>query len=102
MLKDHLPLGFQEDLLDTCNIMTYELGAIVRSLIYADRHSGGPAEDKDKERAYLGSARIDLADLILQCRLIAEQAGWDYAELIDDGEERFLERMKEWKDGKLK
>jgi len=82
-----------EDELHTCNIMTYELGAVVNSLVWAKhKRSWGDTKGANARRE---SARVDLADLITQCRLLAEQMYWSWFELERDGQERFLERMKE-------
>ena len=82
-----------EDPIWTTTIMTYELGSVVRGLVKArlKRLSG----DHKGEKAYLAEARIELADLITQCHFLAEQMKWDRADLIQDGVERFEERMRE-------
>lgn len=100
MLRDYMPAAAKpEDPLRTTTIMTYELGSIIRALIYAKHeHSQGNVVSVN---AYLTTARIGLADLITQARLLAEQMGWKWFELENDGEERFRERMKEIEGGKL-
>lgn len=85
--------------LRTTQVITYELGGIIRNLIYAG-HMERQGEEKRK-RAKLAEARIDLADLLTQAHLLAEQMGWELVDLENDGEERFLERMKEIKKGEL-
>lgn len=79
----------------TTTIMTYELGSLVQSLIRA-RISNVCNELKSK-KANEASARVELADLITQCYFLAEQMGWDRFDLENDGEERFKERMAEYK-----
>jgi len=71
-------------------IMTYELGDLVKSLVYAEVR-------RDCEAAYLAEARIALADIITQTYILAEVLGADWQDLRLDGEERFRERMTELK-----
>ena len=99
-LTDEMPAGAMPmDELHTCNIMTYELGAVVNGLVYA-RHKRSWGDVKGAN-AREKSARINLADLITQCRLLAEQMDWPWFELEKDGQERFFERMKEIEEAKL-
>ena len=78
------------DPLRTAHVMTYELGDLVKGLVYS-LYSKGHAEE----------ARIALADLVTMSRLLAEQKDWDWEELLADGEERFQYRMKEIAEGVL-
>ena len=99
MLKDLIPKQRPPHPLYTTNIMTIELGWVVHGLVY----SRYKEEGSDMWRAYRAESRKNLADLITQCRLLAEQCNWDYDELVIDGEETFRERMKEiggWYEGK--
>lgn len=83
----------------TALVMGYELGSVQRSLVYAShKHAQGDYVGKN---AHLQSARIELADLITQCQLLAEQMGWKWLELENDGRERFGERMREIEEGTL-
>lgn len=99
-LIDEMPAAAKPtNVLHTCNIMTYELGAVVSGLVYADlKRSWG---DDKGARIREVNARINLADLITQCRVLAEQMNWPWLTLLKDGEERFFERMKEIEEGKL-
>ena len=97
MLQDHIPS--YQTYFRTTQIMTYELGGIIRSLVYAE-HMGRQGR-KDRQKAYLAEARVGLADLMTQSQLLAEQMGWRPIDLENDGLERFLERMQEIKEGKL-
>ena len=101
MLKDLIPdiAGGPNDYLKTCNIMTYELGRMIRGLVYM-QYSQLSKNELD-ERIRNKEARIELADLITQCHVIAEQMDWEWKGLEYDGEERFRERMVELKEGRL-
>jgi len=75
MLVDIMPAAAKPtDPLTTCNIMTYELGAVVNGLVYA-RHKRSWGDLKGAA-SYTANARINLADLVTQCQLLAEQLGW--------------------------
>ena len=96
-LVNAMPPGAQPgNTLKTLVVMGYELGGIQRNLIYA-----GVTEDPQMYDARVGGARIELADLITQCRLLAEQYRWSWDSLVADGEERFRERMRELAEGRL-
>lgn len=100
MLRDLMPCEANpDDPLWTTNIMTYELGSVIKSLVYA-RHKEVHGEGKSM-RAHLANARIEFADLITQCQVLAEQMEWNWLELKNDGRERFEERMRELEDGTL-
>ena len=91
------PLAKPEDDIWTTTIMTYELGSLIRALCKARvRRAWG---DEKGARAYEAEGRIELSDLITQCRFLAEQKGWGELQLRTDGEERFLERMREYDEG---
>lgn len=91
------PLAKPNDPIWTTTIMTYELGSIIRALCKARNKSA--YGDEKGERAYLAEARIELADLLTQSFLLAEQMGWMRLELIREGSERFCQRMQEYKEG---
>jgi len=100
MLKELMPPeAGPDDPLRTTNIMTYELGGLVKSLIYAD-HKRRQGED-DSYAARVADARICLADLLTQGYVLAEQMGWKRIDLENDGKERFEERMREIEEGVL-
>lgn len=93
-LVDSMPEAAQpEDPIWTTSIMTYELGGVVQGLVYA-RHKRSWG-DEESANAREKSARINLADLIVQCQVLAEQMRWPWMDLENDGMERFLERMAE-------
>lgn len=100
MLVEYMPPEARpEDPIWTTSIMTYELGGLVRSLVYA-KHKQRQNDDTSY-RVRIADARICLADLITQCHVLAEQIGWKWIDLENDGKERFVERMGELEAGIL-
>jgi len=83
----------------TTAVMMRELGAVAGSLIYAE-HLRAQGDEKGA-CAREANARIDLADLITQCYVLAEQMKWPWLAMENDGRERFFERMKEISEGTL-
>lgn len=101
MLRDCMPASAgPEDPLRTTNVMLYELGSLTRCLVRS-RHRIARGEAKESIRALTATARIDLADLYTQVRLLAEQMNWDMIGLENDGTERFKERMAEIRKGEI-
>ena len=83
-------------------IILYELGMVTRSLLH-----GASSTSILEQRAELANAMVELSDVVLQLAMLHDQMlveglrlevkylpAWD--ELIEDGAERQLERMKEW------
>ena len=94
LLKKFPSNGRRANTLDhTLKVMMYELGYVARGLTYAE-HSDY-RKDSSSMRAHLQEARINAADLATQIRVLCDQLGWDWNELLTDGEERFTERMQE-------
>lgn len=79
----------------TILVMMYELADFAKAYIYA--RSPNP----EKRRGYIAEARISAADLLFQLRLIIQQMDWDYDEMLNDGEERVVERVAERKKGQI-
>lgn len=97
MLKEYMPPEAQPDNpIWTTSIMTYELGSLIHQLI----HHKYTLDEKSKA-IHLASARIELADLLTQVYVLAEQLGWKRLDLENDGMERFQERMNELRKGKI-
>ena len=94
MLKDCMPVQARpDDPIWTTSVMSRELGRVIEGLMYAHhKHSWG---DEKGARIREADARINFADLITQCRVLAEQLNWPWLTLLKDGEERFQERMQE-------
>lgn len=79
------------------NVLSYELGQAIRSAVYALATKQG----LEVERAHMANMRIEIADLITQCRVLAQERSWEWDELLVDGEERFYERMTELRKGQI-
>jgi len=100
MLKELIPPeAGPDDPLWTTTIMTYELGSVVRALVR--RRVKLTYGDDKGARAYEAEAKIELADLLTQVYVLAEQMGWKRIDLENDGKERFEERMREIEEGVL-
>ena len=98
MLRDYMAASAKpETPLRTTNVMSYELGGIIRGLIYAE-HKRAQGDVKGMN-AHIANARVGHADLLVQLQLLAEQMGWDMVDQENDGMERFRERMTEIKTG---
>ena len=99
-LKDLMPYEAKPDSTErTINVMCYELGSLSKSLVYAEHKAS--MGNTAGSLAYTANARIELADLITQCYLLAEQMGWKWIDLENDGRERFRQRMEEIEEGTL-
>ena len=85
-----------ESLRELITIILYELGDFTKCVVYAE------SRYMHLKDAYMAEARIALADMITQTRLLTEAIGADWDELWRDGEERFRERMIELKAKKEK
>jgi len=90
------PLSKPEDPIWTTTIMTYELGSMIRALTKARNKRAW--KDEGGEKAYLAEARVELADLLTQGYFLAEQMGWKRIDLENEGQDRFCERMKEYRE----
>jgi len=100
ILKDAMPKQARpSDPIWTTSVMTRELGRVIEGLMYA-HHKRSWGDDKGV-RIREADARINLADLITQCRVLAEQMSWPWLTLLKDGEERFLERMTDISEKRL-
>jgi len=75
-----------ETSLETTNIATYELGDLVKNLFYCKIYP-------EKKEYHMIEAKISMTDLLIQCKTICEREGWDFAEMIDIGEKRMIERI---------
>jgi len=75
--------------LEQLPIMTYELGDLAKMLSYENRYK----EDKRRSRIYNAESQIAMSDLLAQCVLMCERAGWDFWQLKKLGEQRFREKI---------
>lgn len=71
---------------DILQIMTYELGDIVKCQYRAKVY--GP-------KGYESEQRQAFADLTSMIRKFCEQKGWNFEELMQVGEEHYIERMRD-------
>jgi hypothetical protein len=69
--------------------MFYEIGRLAQCHHYAKVYN--------KPQAYLGDAKIYMANLITMCRMYCEHQGWDYEALQELGEENYLAKMYDLK-----
>lgn len=93
MLIDKMPAIMKPtDPVWTTSVVTYEHGHLVQALIRAQTRG---KYDEKLRKSYLAQARISLADAITQYHVLAEQMGWKWIDLENDGRERFLERASE-------
>ena len=75
-----------ETSLNTSNILTYELGDLVKNLFYASIYS-------DRKKFHMIEARTAMTDLLTQCQVICDREGWNFDELRKIGIERCIERI---------
>lgn len=83
---------------ETLLIATYELGKIIQCQHYTKRFG----IDKIERMGYLAHGKTEMADLISMLRMYCEQEGWNYKELVEMGQERYLERMEDLKSNGIK
>lgn len=90
--------AFDDGLMDTFGVMTYELGAIAQNLMYAKNERG----DERAKNALHANALLEVADLVTQCSLMyakimeasptmKDRPTW--SELVIRGRMRMMERM---------
>ena len=85
---------------ETMNVLTYELGMVVKNMIYSEI----PGLSGPEQRGFQANALLELADLlcqadILRLKILMESPHLAYqpqnlGELTNDGYERQIERMK--------
>ena len=80
----------------TATILNYEAGYIVRNLFYA--HTAGVTPSEQVERnGHVANAKVELADLITQARVLCAVYDWNFNELIETGEQKLAERVETYK-----
>ena len=92
LLNKYIP---EETEAEHLNIVTYELGSLVKCLLYANRY-------KDKSTLYLAYARTELGDLLVQLQLLCEKKGWNMAVLLREGAENMRIKLEEYQAHKMK
>lgn len=76
-----------ETSLETTNVLTYELGDLVKNLFYAKIYP-------ERKQMHMIEAKIALMDLLTQCMIICDREGWNFNELVLMGAERIIERIE--------
>jgi hypothetical protein len=75
--------GNLESIHMTMCVLQYELGDLMKAFCYMEFYP-------QYKVAYRGEAKAAMADAIAQLDLICEREGWDFNELRELGDERFL------------
>lgn len=78
---------------DTLAVLMYQVGEISKCQVYAEVAIN--AEDIVSARLYDRLLEPALADTLLQLQLIAHAYGLDFNALIEDGVERFKQRIRD-------
>ena len=78
-----------ETSIHTAAIMTYELGDMMKMLVYRHNYKNNP----NRVKGYMIEAKIALSDLLAQCHVICEREGWVFSEIESLGIERLHERI---------
>lgn len=79
----------------TMTVMAREFGQLATAILYGNLQT-------EHDAAYLAEAKMAVADLLTQCRILAELLDADWEQLVSLGEERFLERAEEHKRGQIR
>lgn len=75
-----------ETSLETSNVLTYELGDLVKNLFYSKIYP-------DRKKFHMIEAKTAMTDLLTQCQVICDREGWDFKELCEMGVARLIERI---------
>ena len=73
-------------------IMGYELGPIQQFAVY----NGRLKMSEGRLRGYEENAKLGMADLITQCRMMCLENGWNFDEIQKMGLDHLKERQKEF------
>lgn len=92
MLREMRPVSLPSDVKTISLIMTYELGDFVKCLVKSASYS----YDEKLAKAFLTEAKIGLADMLTQARLLCELLGWQFEEVKALGQERYEEAMRQF------
>lgn len=79
----------------TITVIARECGQLATAILYGNLQT-------ERDPAYVAEAKMAVADLFTQCRILAELLDADWEQLVRLGEERFLERAEERKRGQLR
>lgn len=75
------------------NIVTYELGRVVRSVTYAQRFP-------DRSNAYLADAKLEIGDLLTMIHMLCQELGFSFDELRELGYLHTKERYDDFESNK--
>jgi hypothetical protein len=70
-------------------IVNYEIGDLTKNIAYAERFP-------DSQKVFLALAKADLADSLVQLKLLCNELGYDFNEVMSFGEEKLVERYKDF------
>lgn len=96
IMKEIKAAGLIYDPFVTASIISYEAGHFLRNCFYASMTGDSESENQLKE-GWLANGKVELSDLITQCRIIAEVYGWNWSNLVDTGEAKLIERIETYK-----
>ena len=71
---------------ETLLVLSYELGEVIKCHHYFKRYG---------TTGYKDHGKTEMADVISMVRMYCEQEGWDFYELMDIGEKKYTERMRD-------
>ena len=78
------------------SIMQYTFGYFVRDLVYKNRFRNNPRD----QGVYRAHSQLTFANALIQWKLMCEQLGFDWDEMLALGQEHLEERYKDFmKDG---
>jgi len=83
-----MDLGRTPNAKTALHIMQWELGDLAKAVVYMDWHP-------DLSPGYQGEAKLALASLVFQARVVAALLGIRFTEVIATGEEIVMERIEE-------
>lgn len=84
----------------TTSLMTYELGTMVRQVVYGLSALENVGDAK-LAKAYFDFARTEMEDLVTQCEVLCQRMGWLWSDILRIGPERMAERMLSIRDKKI-
>lgn len=76
-----------ETSLETTNVLTYELGDLVKNLFYSKIYP-------ERKKFHMIEAKTAMTDLLTQCRVISDREGWNFDEMVKMGVDRMIERIE--------
>jgi hypothetical protein len=77
-------------------ILGYEQGHAMRNIFYAAM-TGDSQQEQDFKAGWEANAKVEVADLVTQARILCEIMGWDWTDVIDTGEAKLTDRIATYK-----